>query len=732
VFAKWYVQGLMILIRGQERCINNRFWHKLLIFGFEPNHSTAQIIMCLNILLSKGHEWQGRDNVFIGQGDVKAAFDNLTLAVVLDAMKYWKFDPGLTRALLEESLALMAEARFPGIEATNAFPFNRSIRQGGVEAPWQWNVVMRHLLALLVPSWEGRGLGIKVPYVHCLTHFVWADNIYFLASSLVNLQTMMQEFTDLLVHARLAWKSGSLQVIYSGSVPNACCFHLQQNVAADGGCIAVESVDVMEVLGANLSSTGSSTTILQHRLSKATSCFYSLGDFFLNRAASLWKKFDEFARRVQPIALYTLEACSWSQTVYNMMLRWENTYLRRMCSIRKHDGEAFADYIPRATRTARKWFHERGFKSIATLMLERQHRIIGASFQRLSLDLSARLPASTDATAIVEQPLALDWRARKPSFSIIALVLLWKSKAWWEWQQALMTTVDAQNELRWRHGRPGRQLLWESPLCKIFGSQWMQMAISGGWQDRKTQLVDAAYGLLSTRPLEQRFGKRSLGGVANRGGPPPAAFSKAARQVVWEPQNWSSHDGSRRLEVCGDSSLIVNWVNGIWPVRFLPYCRRVASVHLQLHKLVAQGAVRPRQDTADFCRHVFRELNGRADELANRHANTWYLDPYTTPATRIRAFFDGSVRANKAAFGWIVFTCPDGDQNMEQWRTVASKSGSLPDGATITAAELEGALSLVSFLHSYYDSYDRAFANICTYSSMPYNTIRSLLLADLV
>ena len=306
----------MILIRGQERCINNRFWHKLLIFGFEPNHSTAQIIMCLNILLSKGHEWQGRDNVFIGQGDVKAAFDNLTLAAVLDAMKYWKFDPDLTRALLEESLCLQAEARFPGIEATDPFPFNRSIRQSGVEAPWQWNVVMRHLLALLVPSWERRGFGSKVPYVHCLTHLVWADNLYFLASSFVNLQTMMQEFTDLLVHAKLSWKNGSLQVMYSGSVPNACSFHLQQGTAMDGS-------------------------------------------------------------------------------------------------------------------------YERGFKSVATLMLERQHRIIGASFQRLALDLEARLPRGTSSTAIVEQPLTLHWRARKPSFSVVALTLLWKSQAWWEWQQLI-------------------------------------------------------------------------------------------------------------------------------------------------------------------------------------------------------------------------------------------------------------------------------------------------------
>ena len=161
---------------------------------------------------------------------------------------------------------------------------------------------------------------------------------------------------------------------------------------------------------------------------------------------------------MQPIALYLSEACSWSQTLYNMMLRWENACLRRMCSIRRKGGEDFSLFIQRATRTARSWFHRRGFKSVATLMLERQHRIIGASFSRLSLDLAARLRAGTSNTTIVEQPLALDWRARKPSFSIIAPTLLWKSQAWWEWQQALMTTVDAQNSLGWRHRKLGPSL----------------------------------------------------------------------------------------------------------------------------------------------------------------------------------------------------------------------------------------------------------------------------------
>ena len=90
------------------------------------------------------------------------------------------------------------------------------------------------------------------------------------------------------------------------------------------------------------------------------------------------------------------------------------------------------------------------------------------------------------------------------------------------------------------------------------------------------------------------------------------------------------------------------------------------------------------------------------------------------------------MQGKRAAFGWIVLESRSGDSDMTSWQTVAHKSGCLPDGATITAAELEGSSSLVSFLHAYYQSYQKALDNISTYASMNYDIIQSLALADLV
>ena len=291
-----------------------------------------------------------------------------------------------------------------------------------------------------------------------------------------------------------------------------------------------------------------------------------------------------------------------------------------------------------------------------------------------------------------------------------------------------MTTVDFQNDLMWRHSKRGRPVLWESALVKIFGSYWMKIAISPAWQDSKSKYVDGAYDTLSIQTLEKRFSKQGRDKNLLR----PTEFEKKPRQVEWEAQAWTLDGHNHRLEVCGDSKVIVNWSNGVWPVKFLPYSRRISNMHRQLHEIVEKAGVRPLHDGADFCRHVFRELNGAADEQAGRHHNAWHLEEYAHPANCVRGFFDGSVKGKKAAFGWVVMECASGDDDMTRWKTIASKSGCLPDGATITAAELEGSLSLVSFLQGYFHSYAKALNNISTYLPMSYHVIRSLVLADLV
>jgi len=145
-----------------------------------------------------------------------------------------------------------------------------------------------------------------------------------------------------------------------------------------------------------------------------------------------------------------------------------------------------------------------------------------------------------------------------------------------------------------------------------------------------------------------------------------------------------------------------------------------------------EGGIRPRTDSDDFFRHIYRELNTEADRLANLYEDTWTLEYYGEPARRIRAFFDGSKRPSKSAFGWIVYVCDGGNDEISDWKTLATRSVVLPKQATITAAELEACSSLVSFLRAYFIGYAQALEAIQTRSFMDYRAVHILSLANMV
>ena len=75
---------------------------------------------------------------------------------------------------------------------------------------------------------------------------------------------------------------------------------------------------------------------------------------------------------------------------------------------------------------------------------------------------------------------------------------------------------------------------------------------------------------------------------------------------------------SKRLEVVGDSKLIVNCVNGIWVCKYATCRPRLALTHGTPDCLRHTHGVCPRHACVERCRHVFRELTCEADQLAGR------------------------------------------------------------------------------------------------------------------
>ena len=193
--AKWYMACIVMLLKSQVRRYSGQRWRQLLIFGFEENHSIEQICVGLQLFLQKGCEWSQTFPVFVLSAEVKSAFDELGLYVVVESLLYWDFPKDLIAALIEESLDLTAVASLEGVE-TSPFAFTKCIRQGGMESDWLWSLVVRRILDSCLEKWGLSGYGVNLPILGLTNHVVWADNACFVGHSLENVLAMAQDVTD--------------------------------------------------------------------------------------------------------------------------------------------------------------------------------------------------------------------------------------------------------------------------------------------------------------------------------------------------------------------------------------------------------------------------------------------------------------------------------------------------------------------------------------------------------
>ena len=64
----------------------------------------------------------------------------------------------------------------------------------------------------------------------------------------------------------------------------------------------------------------------------------------------------------------------------------------------------------------------------------------------------------------------------------------------------------------------------------------------------------------------------------------------------------------------------------------------------------------------------------------------------------LRVHFDGSVTKARARSAWILYGSDDPGQADDNWQTVAWMTFALPQGASVTAAELEACRCAVHFV----------------------------------
>ena len=179
---------------------------------------------------------------------------------------------------------------------------------------------------------------------------------------------------------------------------------------------------------------------------------------------------------------------------------------------------------------------------------------------------------------------------------------------------------------------------------------------------------------------------------------------------------------SYRLEVLGDSLLIISWCLGLWRAGFHTYANKVCQLQALIEKMVNQQGLSTRCKTGEMFRHIYRELNSEADALAGRAENSGALLTNAPPPRFLRLMFDGSRTSSKAGGGWILYGAPEilRDEPNE-WKVLAWQSFVFPARVSITAAELEAVFAGVTFLHSYLQGPEAANRHFSQWH--PYNYV---------
>ena len=131
--------------------------------------------------------------------------------------------------------------------------------------------------------------------------------------------------------------------------------------------------------------------------------------------------------------------------------------------------------------------------------------------------------------------------------------------------------------------------------------------------------------------------------------------------------------------------------------------RTVAEIVNSLCQTWQAGCIAPRMPYADWFRHVFRERNKAADELANRAMDNGYSTSWANLDARsnmrkLCAHFDGGKRGSHAAScGWHLQCSSHEDTDGEPvWDTLAWGSVLLDCTCSSVDAELQGLVEATS------------------------------------
>ena len=157
------------------------------------------------------------------------------------------------------------------------------------------------------------------------------------------------------------------------------------------------------------------------------------------------------------------------------------------------------------------------------------------------------------------------------------------------------------------------------------------------------------------------------------------------------------------------------------------------TIQSLLASMFVHHNLRPRMDSAEIFRHVYRELNTEADKLAGRADATWHMEHYTSPYPLLRLHFDGSSTHTAAGCGWILYGAHHvADDEEKEWICIAWHAFKLPNKVFCTAAGLEALAAGVHFVVAYLRNANEAQKCLQTLRPQDFSKSNELVLHDVM
>ena len=243
-------------------------------YGFKPGRSCDDISSVVRQALFLADRW-GLP-LILGTADIATAFDCMTHESMTKCLLRRGVHPQLVRAILREVSGMSGNIFLPGAGLSESFPFQCGGKQGGVETPEVFNIMMEYALEPLVANWKSRLFGFALGPLDenplRLTHLIWADNILLFSNDLAEFETMAQEVTDAVYDLGFAWKPTSMECMLCGSLRLTPLLAAPE-VHADGP-VLFNVVNQMIILGVLYDAGGSTGASVEYRLQKGGACFW--------------------------------------------------------------------------------------------------------------------------------------------------------------------------------------------------------------------------------------------------------------------------------------------------------------------------------------------------------------------------------------------------------------------------------------------------------------------------